>query len=418
MLVYKNGELYCEGIAVSRLAEEVGTPFYVYSKSCLLGNFRRIKKAFAPANPLIAFSVKANSNLAILRMFAREGSGFDIVSGGELRRVLKAGGDPRKVIYAGVGKTVEELRLAIKHNIMMVNLESEAEAELISEVAREMKSRVRVALRINPDVEAHTHEYITTGKKENKFGVSYNRAPEVIGRIAAMPSIEFVGIHVHVGSQITQQGPHLSGVKRMISLLETLRKQGIEIRTINMGGGFGIAYQEREKPLNIEKTASHILPLIRESGCRFIIEPGRYIVGPAGALISRISYIKEGDEKYFAITDAGMNDLIRPSLYKAYHRIIPVKKSGSRKKIEYDIVGPICESTDFFGKNRMLPPLARGDLMAVCEAGAYGFAMASNYNTRCRPAEILVDGNQYHIIKKRETYEEIFRGEQYPPDLK
>lgn len=418
MLHYKDGKLFCEDYQISKLADKVGTPFYLYSQETLLSNYRRIKKAFSKASPLIAYSVKANSNLSILKLFAKEGSGFDIVSGGELHRVIKAGGNPGKVIYAGVGKSVEELQLAIKSKIMMLNLESVAEASVLSEIAKSMKSRIRVALRINPDVEAHTHEYITTGKKENKFGVSYKSAPEIIKKIAALPNIEFVGLHVHVGSQILNLGDHVRGVKRLITLINELRALGIEIRTVNIGGGYGIAYQEREKAMNVEKVAEKIIPIIRKTGCRLILEPGRFIVGPAGALITRVIYVKKGDEKDFAIVDAGMNDLIRPALYKAYHRIITVNKPKGARKREYDIVGPICESSDFFGKNRMITPLSDGDLIAIGEAGAYGFVMASNYNTRRRPPEVLINGKDYYIIKKRERYNDLLRGEQFPPYLK
>lgn len=417
MLEYKNGELYCENVAVSDISNKVGTPFYLYSQNELLGNFKRIQNAFSEVNPLIAFSVKANSNLSILRLFARQGSGFDIVSGGELRRVLKAGGDPHKVIYAGVGKTADELKLAVKNDILMINLESEAEAHLLSEVAGKINKTARVALRINPDVEAHTHEYITTGKKENKFGVTWGRAPDMIARIAALPNIEFVGLHVHVGSQITQMSPHAGGVKRVINLMKTLKERGIKINYINMGGGFGIGYKERAKAMNVEKLSKKIVPLVKKTDCRLIIEPGRFIVGPAGALITGIIYVKEGDQKYFAITDAGMNDLIRPSLYKAYHQIITVKEPDKKKKIEYDVVGPICESSDFFGKNRKLAPVERGDLLAICDAGAYGYVMASNYNTRPKPPEVLVKDDQFYVINERERYKDLIKGEKFPPHL-
>jgi diaminopimelate decarboxylase len=418
MFTYKNGELMCEKVKLSAIACEVGTPFYVYSQDILLKNFRRIKNSFSPLNPLIAYSVKANSNLSILRLFAREGSGFDIVSGGELRRVLKAGGLPEKIIYAGVGKSIEELALAVKNRILMVNLESEAEAELLSRVAQDLKTTVRVAMRINPDVEAHTHEYITTGKKENKFGVSYKSAPAIISRVARFPNLDFVGLHVHVGSQILDLSAHVDGAKRIISLLSILRSEGIEIRTINIGGGFGIGYMDHEKPMNIEKLAQKIIPILKKTGCRTILEPGRFIVAPSGMLVTAINYIKSGDQKQFAIVDAGMSDLIRPALYKAYHRIIPVKEPTTRKKMEMDIVGPICESADFFGKERRLSPVQAGDLMAVCDAGAYGYVMSSNYNTRRRPPEILVKGDRFFIVKKRETYDDLFNGEEYPPHLR
>jgi diaminopimelate decarboxylase len=418
MLTYKKGELVCEGVPIPTIVRELGTPVYVYSQEILLKNFRRIKNAFAPLNPLIAYSVKANSNLSILSLLARDGSGFDIVSGGELHRVLAAGGKPDKIIYAGVGKTADELRLAVKSKILMVNLESEAEANLLSRVAQEMKAKVRVSIRINPDVEAHTHEYITTGKKENKFGISYKSAPEIISRIARLPHIEFVGLHVHVGSQILNQTPHISGARRLVTLINNLRSLGIEIRTVNIGGGYGIGYKEREKPMNVEKLAKKIIPLLRKIGCRTILEPGRFIVASAGALITSVTYVKVGDEKRFAIVDAGMNDLIRPSLYKAYHRIIPVKEYQGKRRMEMDVVGPICESADFFGKERKLPSLEAGDLLAICDAGAYGFVMASNYNTRLRPAEVLVRGREFFVVKKRESYKDLLAGEQYPPYLR
>jgi len=417
MLKYNDGELFCEDVALRDIASEVGTPFYLYSLARLLENFHRIRKAFSKANPLIAYSVKANSNLSILRLLAREGSGFDIVSAGELRRVLAAGGDPQKVIFAGVGKTAEELRFAIQQKILMVNLESEPEAQLLSEIARGQKAVVRASLRINPDVEAHTHEYITTGKKENKFGVAYKSAPALIARIARLPNIEFVGLHVHVGSQILDLTAHINGVKRLVSLIGVLRSEGIEIRTLNIGGGYGIAYGEREKTMNVERAAEKIIPFVRKMGCRLIMEPGRYIVASAGALVTRITYIKVGDLKQFAIVDSGMNHLIRPALYKAYHRIIPVRETRTRKRIEMDVVGPICESADFFAKDRPMPPLIQGELLAILDTGAYGYVMSSNYNTQPRPPEILVNGTAFHIINKRETYDNLLKGEQFPPYL-
>ena len=418
MFKYKNGEMFCEDVPVSNIAKKAGTPFYLYSRKTFLDNYNRVKKAFGKLNPLIAFSVKANSNLSILRMLAREGGGFDIVSGGELKRVLSAGGDPQKVIYAGVGKRPHELRLALKSDILMINLESEAEAKLLSGIAEEMGVQAPVALRINPDVEAHTHEYITTGKKENKFGVSWNSAPEIIKRISELPNIDFVGLHVHVGSQILNQSPHVNGVKRILKLKKELEKININIKNINIGGGFGIAYKEREKPLNIESVAAKIVPLLENTGCRIIMEPGRFIAGPAGALVTAVTYVKHGDKKKFAIVDAGMNDLIRPSLYAAYHRIVPMKEKASKSRISIDVVGPICESADFFGKDRKLPPLEAGDLVAVCDAGAYGYVMASNYNTRPKPPEILVNGKDFYIVNKRETHEQLVSGETYPPFMK
>jgi len=418
MFDYINGELTSDGVSLTEIADKVGTPFYVYSQETLLANYHRIFKAFSRLHPLIAFSVKANSNLSILRLLAREGSGFDIVSGGELLRVLDAGGEPGKVIYAGVGKSSEELALAVKHNILMINLESEAEARLLSGVARGMNKTANVALRINPDVEAHTHEYITTGKKENKFGISYKNAPEVIGRIASFPGIRFVGLHVHVGSQILNQSAHVNGTRRLVRLLNILRNQGIDIQAINIGGGYGIGYRDREKPMNVESAAQKIIPLLKKTGCRTILEPGRFIAGPSGLLVTRVTYVKSGDQKKFAIVDGGMNDLIRPSLYKAYHRIVPVKDPAGKKRREYDIVGPICESADFFGKERRLPRLESGDLLAVCDAGAYGYVMASNYNTRLRPPEIIVNDGAFHIVTKREKYRQLFSREEYPPYLK
>jgi diaminopimelate decarboxylase len=418
MLDYKNGELYCEEVAISDIAREAGTPFYIYSRRTLLENFNRIKKSYSSMAPLIAYSVKANSNLSILRILARDGSGFDIVTAGELYRVLKAGGSPDKIIFAGVGKTTSELEYAVKSNILMVNLESEAEAELLSRVALGLKSNIRVALRVNPDVEAHTHEYITTGKKENKFGISYKSAPAAIARISRLPNIEFVGLHVHVGSQILSQTPHVSGTKRVLELVDNLRSDGINIKYLNIGGGFGIGYGDHEKAMNIEKVAEKIIPLVKKADCRLIMEPGRFISGPAGALITEITYIKTGDIGQFAIVDAGMNDLIRPALYQAYHNILPVKEAKGEKKIAIDVVGPICESADCFAKDRKLPPLKAGDLLALCDAGAYGYVMASNYNTRPLPPEILVNGNLFDIVNRRETFEDILSGEKYPDYLK
>ncbi len=413
---YKNNILHCEDISLERIAEEVGTPAYVYSYNTLRNHFRVFDKAFKEIPHLICFSVKANSNLAILRLFAKEGGGADIVSGGELYRALKAGIKPDKIVYAGVGKTRDEIAFALRKGILMFNVESNQELVLINTVAKEMGKRARVALRVTPEIDPVTHPYITTGLKKDKFGISIHKAIGEYRFAATLSNIDVVGIHKHIGSQLTEVHPFVEALKKIVTLVEELEGIGIDIRYINVGGGLGITYNEEEPP-HPEELADALVPLIKGTGCTIIFEPGRVIVGNAGILLTKVLYTKEGDGKRFIIVDAGMNDLIRPSLYKAYHEIVPVVKK-SREKILSDVVGPICESGDFLAKGRMLPEMRPDEILSVMSAGAYGFTMSSNYNSRRRVAEVIVRGREYHLIRRREEYRDLIKGEMIPDFLR
>jgi len=415
---FKSGVLHLEGASLERIAKRFGTPLYVYSLKAVLENFHRICRAFEKANPLIAYSAKANSNGAILRALAREGAGLDIVSGGELERGLRAGFPAERIIYAGVGKTEAEIVAALQAGIRAFNMESVAEAEAISRIARRMKKRAPALLRINPDVDPDTHDYITTGKKEKKFGINFEQAVEAFERAAALPGLEVMGLHAHIGSEILKPAPHAEALDRLAGLIETLRARGHLIRQLNLGGGFGIGYADEEKPLDVNALARRIIPTIKGLGCEIVFEPGRSIVGNAGLLLTRVVYIKEGAVKRFAIVDGGMNDLIRPSLYGAYHRIERVRAIQKEKRHHYDVVGPICESADFFAKDRLLPELASGDLLAVYDAGAYSMAMASTYNSRPLLAEVLVRGGKAYLTRERQTVADLTRQERIPEFLK
>lgn len=402
----RQGALYCEELAVADLAKKFGTPCYLYSQQTILSHYHKIKQAFAEIDPLICYSVKANSNLSILKLLAREGTGLDIVSQGELVRGQTVGVDPKKIVYAGVGKTEKEIATAIKAGILMFNVESEPEARLINQVAARLKKIAKVAFRINPDVDAKTHHYITTGKKENKFGLSIPLAMDLFRKTKRMQHLKPVGVHMHIGSQITTVTPYLQAIERMGKVISDLRGQGFAIEYFNIGGGLGIIYNE-EKPQTADAFARAVIPLIKPLGCQLILEPGRFIMGNAGILVTEVQYVKQGHLKAFAIVDAGMNDLIRPSLYSAYHHIMAVKQKRTNTKALTDVVGPICESGDFLGKDRHLPQLKTGDLLAVRSSGAYGMVMASNYNSRPRPVEVLVNGKRAKIIRERETLEDV-----------
>lgn len=413
---YRSHELHCENVAVPAVAERVGTPFYLYSRTTLLNHYRAYDSAFASIPHIIAYAMKANGNLAILRLFAKEGGGADIVSGGELRRALAAGVDPRKIVFAGVGKTADEIRDAIENDILMFNVESSQEAATINRVGGELKRRARVALRVNPDVDPKTHPYISTGLKENKFGIEITKAVEAYKEVSSLPNIEITGIHQHIGSQLTEVSPYVDALDRLLILVRELREARIPITHLNIGGGLGIKYEDEEPP-EPKDLARVVQPLIRDTPCTLIMEPGRSLVGNAGILVTRVLYVKESGGKRFVIVDAGMNDLLRPSLYDAYHDIRPVSEQP-RGRAVVDVVGPICESGDFLAKDRELPECRPGDLLAVMSAGAYGFAMASNYNARPRPPEILVNEDRFSVIRERETYEDLMRGETIPDDLK
>lgn len=403
---YQQGQMVCEQLPIAQLAETYGTPLYVYSQNTLLSHFRRIQAAFAELSPLICYSVKANSNLSLLALLADAGAGMDIVSGGELARTRAVGVPGEKIVYAGVGKTGEEIAAALQANILMFNVESEPEARHISQAAKRLRTVARVAVRINPDVEAHTHHYITTGKKENKFGLSIPIAADLFRTIKRLPHLKAVGLHMHIGSQITSSTPYLQALKRLAPVWAGLRQAGHALEWLNLGGGLGIIYNE-EIPQTAGAFADAVLPFLRPLGCRLILEPGRFIVGNAGVLVTRIQYIKRGQVKSFAIVDAGMNDLIRPSLYQAQHQILPAVRKRAGRTVLMDVVGPICESGDFLGKDRHLPALRSGDLLVVRSTGAYGMSMASNYNSRPRAAEVLVNGGQARLIRRRETADDL-----------
>ena len=414
---YREGELYCEDVPLSRIAKEVGTPCYVYSHHTLVRHFRVYDSAFQNIPHIVAFAMKANSNLAVLRLMAKEGSGVDIVSGGELFRALKAGVSPAKIVFAGVGKKAEEIRDALKADILMFNVESSAELQAINDVAASMGVKARVALRINPDIDPKTHPYISTGLKKSKFGIAADRAIEEFKAAATFSHIEVVGLHAHIGSQLTQVAPFVESLKKVLAMVQTLAEQGIPIRYLNIGGGLGITYSD-ETPPEPKDLAAAIFPLVRDLKCILIMEPGRVIVGNAGVLLTKVLYTKDGETKRFLIVDAAMNDLIRPSLYDAHHDIRPVYENVARAaKQTVDVVGPVCESGDFLAKDRVMPEMNAGDLMAVMSAGAYGFVMSSNYNSRPRVPEVLVHEGQIHIIRARESYDDLVHGEQIPAFL-
>ncbi|SLM47703.1 Diaminopimelate decarboxylase [Nitrospira japonica] len=414
---YRHGELYCEQVPVSRIAKEVGTPCYVYSHATLTRHFRAYDGAFKDIPHVVAFAMKANSNLAILRLMAKEGSGVDIVSGGELFRALKAGVPPSKIVFAGVGKSADEIRDALKAGILMFNVESSAELRAIDGVAASVGKKARVALRINPDIDPKTHPYISTGLKKSKFGIAADRALEEYKLASSLDHIEIVGVHAHIGSQLTEVTPFVEALKKVVALVESLKAQGIGIQYLNVGGGLGITYSDEKPPLP-KDLAEAIFPLVKDRNLTLVMEPGRVIVGNAGILVTRALYQKDGEAKRFVIVDAAMNDLIRPSLYSAYHDIRPVSESLlARPKHSVDVVGPVCESGDFLAKDRTLPEVKPGDLLAVMSAGAYGFVMASNYNSRPRVPEVLVKDADIHVIRARETYEDLVKGETIPSFL-
>ncbi len=411
---YRNFDLCCEQISLRSLAADVGTPAYVYSKAALLESYRAYDDAFAEVPHVVCYSIKANANLGVLATLARAGAGADIVSGGELFRALRAGFPPSRIIFSGVGKTRDEMRDALEAEILMFNVESLSELRTLDEVARELGVRAPVALRVNPDVDPQTHPYIATGLKTSKFGIPFAQALEAYEEAASLKGVEVVGADMHIGSQLTKAAPFADAVARLASLVKALRERAIAIRTVDVGGGLGIRHREETPPTHREY-AMALLPALRELGVTVLLEPGRSIVGNAGVLLTRVLYRKDTGNKKFVVIDAAMNDLIRPPLYDSYHEVRPVSEArlgGPTEKV--DVVGPICESGDFLAKDRELARTEEGDLLAVMSAGAYGFAMASNYNTRPRAAEVLVDGNRYTIVRRRETYEDLVAGETTP----
>jgi diaminopimelate decarboxylase len=437
---YRDGHLYCEDVDLARVAAEFGTPTYVYSAGTILDHYTRLDAALAPLDHLICYAVKANSNRAILNLLVRAGAGFDIVSVGELFRVLAAGGDPVKCTFAGVGKSPEEIEYALEQGVYSFNVESEAELAAIERIARAKKMRAPIALRVNPDVDPHTHQYISTGSQENKFGIALDQVTTVYERAARMSNIEIVGVQMHIGSQITEAKPFVSAIKKVAPLVRNLKsKYGIKFFSI--GGGMGIIYRRavesgsgkwwhdhgaEPSAFSIGDYAEAVLPPLRDLSIRTLVEPGRFLIGNAGVLLTRVRYIKQTGSKKFAIVDAGMNDLIRPALYQSYHEIVPCRASVSEadssistskstiKTEKIDIVGPVCESGDFFALDREMPELHEGDLLAIMSTGAYGFVMASNYNSRPLPAEALVRGDKFALIRKRQTWEDLVREEVQP----
>ena len=415
---YRNHELYCEDVRVADLAARYGTPLYIYSKATITHHLDTLNKAFKSLNPLVCYSVKANSNLGILKVVGEHGDGFDVVSGGELGRVLKAGGTADRTVFAGVGKTDPEIAAAIQAGVLMFNVESEEELAAINRVAESLGKVAPVALRVNPDVDPKTHRYISTGKKESKFGMDIDRSLRLAQEAVHMKHITMIGMHMHIGSQITTVEPYGHAAEKGVEIIGQLRAMGHPIKWYNMGGGFGIAYRGGEAKA-IEAFAEVIVPKVAATGCRLAMEPGRVVVGNAGILVSQVIFTKKSGDKRFLIQDAAMNDLIRPSLYEAFHRIWPVHvaeglacppenyESEIPGTETWDIVGPVCESGDFLAKDRHLPRLATGDLLATFSAGAYGMVMASNYNTRPRAAEILVSGDKVQLVRRRETFEDL-----------
>ena len=409
---YRGDTLYAEDVPVTTIARDFGTPCYVYSRATFERHYRVYEEALAGLPHLVCYAVKANSNLAVLNLLARLGSGFDIVSGGELERVLQAGGDPAKVIFSGLGKSEAEIRMGLEHGIHCFNVESEAELERINAIASADGVRAPISLRVNPDVDAGTHPYISTGLKENKFGIAAETAMEVYRRAADMPGIELVGIDCHIGSQLTSLGPFMDAIDRLLAMVDTLAAEGIKLRHFDMGGGLGVTYAA-EQPPHPSELLAEVRTRFEDRGLTLMVEPGRSIAANAGILVTRVEYLKLNEHKNFAIIDGAMNDLLRPSLYGAWQEIIPVTRhEGTTRR--YDVVGPVCESGDFLGKDRELT-IDAGDLLAVRSAGAYGFAMSSNYNTRPRVPEIMVDGDQTHLVRRRETVAELLAGESCLP---
>jgi diaminopimelate decarboxylase len=406
----------CEEVPIERIAEQVGTPFYLYSHATLTHHFRVFDQAFTGVPHLVCFAMKANSNMALLKLFADLGGGADVVSGGELYRALKAGIAPRRIVFAGVGKTREEMDYALKSDILMFNVESSQELRLLNEVAGAMGTMARVAIRINPDVDPKTHPYISTGLKKSKFGIDISVALEEYRVAEELPHIQVIGVHQHIGSQITEVTPFVDGLVKVAELIAKLRERGFTIDYLDVGGGLGITYKDENPPVP-RVFAEALIAVVKDLGCTIILEPGRVIVGNAGVLVTRVLYTKHTPAKHFTVVDAGMNDLIRPSLYGSYHSILPASRKDGRETVVGDVVGPVCESGHFLAKDRSLPVADPGELLVVMSAGAYGYTMSSNYNSRPRPPEIMVKGDRYFTLRERESYEDLIRGERIPPDL-
>jgi diaminopimelate decarboxylase len=424
---YVGNKLFCEGVAVETLAKQFGTPLYIYSQRTLTDHFQKLDSALGPLDHLVCFAMKSNSNLAVLRTIANLGGGFDIVSGGELQRVIAAGGDPRKCVFAGVGKTESEIELALKKNIYCFNVESEPELQRINKVAARLKKIAPVAVRVNPNIEAHTHAKITTGTYENKFGIAFEKIEGIYARASQLKNLRLRGVQMHIGSQLTTVSPFEQAIRKVLPLVEKLKKRHA-LEFFSIGGGLGIVYQPAlasgaadwwksaaaKNVLTPAKYAARLVPLLQPLGLKILLEPGRFISGNAGILVTRIEYVKRTGKKNFLIVDAAMNDLIRPAFYDAYHEIVPLtKKSGA--KISSDVVGPICESGDYFCKDRPLPKVGEGDFFALLSAGAYGSVMGSNYNARALPTEVLVNGKKFAVVRERQAVAKIWADEKIAP---
>jgi diaminopimelate decarboxylase len=429
---YKGSELFCENVPVARIADKVGTPVYIYSQNHFLNQFKAIQEAFKEVEPLVCYAIKANGNLGILRAMALAGSGFDCVSKGEIYRALRAGASPDKIVFAGVGKQAYEIDYALEQGILMFNVESESELELISKVAGKRKVEAPIALRLNPDVDPKTHKYISTGKRESKFGIDLQRAEKCLARIKELKNLRLRGLHIHIGSQITQSDRHAEAIDKITALVNKVKKGDFPLEFINVGGGFGISYKPGEgQPIG--EFAKQMAPKIRAMGLKMLSEPGRFISGNGGILLTRVVFDKPSGDKNFLIVDGAMNDLLRPSIYQAYHLAWPAKQQGvpdgaalgdkspltdanlGKDAVTYDVVGPVCESGDYFALDRKLPRMKEGDLLAIFSAGGYGMAMASNYNTRGRPPEVIVNDGEFWIARDRETIEDQLRAERLTP---
>jgi diaminopimelate decarboxylase len=417
---YQRGKLTCESYPLDKAAERYGTPLYVYSSQTIVDHYQRLDQALHELHHEICYAVKANSNLSVIRLLADQGAGFDIVSGGELYRVIKAGGNPAKCTFAGVGKSREEIEYALRCEVLSFNIESEQELSAIDEIAKSLSKRAPIAIRVNPDVSANTHKYISTGKNENKFGIAIDRVAEVYDRAKRMSNIKIRGVQMHIGSQITEIKPFVQAIEKMVPLVRQLKSEcGIEFFSI--GGGIGIVYRgslesgdkvwwkddEPKHALTIQEYAGATVPLLKSLSLRVLLEPGRFLVGNAGVLLTRVLYVKKTPVKTFVIVDAGMNDLIRPALYQGYHEVVPVRESKDQPMTKVDVVGPVCESGDFFALDRDLPEVQSGDVLALMSAGAYGFTMASSYNSRPLPAEVLISGTEAKIVRRRQSYADL-----------
>jgi diaminopimelate decarboxylase len=414
---YRAGVLHAEDVSLASLAERFGTPLYVYSRAALALAWESYRSAAGDRPVLVCYGMKANSNLAVLKEFARLGAGFDIVSGGELARVLAVGGDPAKIVFSGVGKQAWEMRAALEAGVKSFNVESEAELRLLSEVAVAMATRAPVSIRVNPDVDAQTHPYISTGLKENKFGIAIETARDVYRLAAKLPNLDVKGVDCHIGSQLTDVSPYLDALEKLLDLIDALALDGIRIEHLDIGGGLGIRYSD-ETPLPPAALLDRVFARLAArhlSHLQLVMEPGRSLVGNAGVLLTTVQYLKHAEARNFAIVDAAMNDLLRPALYQAWHGVVPVRLAASVAAIDYDVVGPVCESADWLAKQRPLA-IEQGDVLALESAGAYAMVMASNYNSRPRAAEIMVDGSAFHVVRQRETLDDLLRGESVLPD--